>query len=193
LMRDVTRAQSNLNKKRLVAGLRLRELRARIEAGEVGDVSWWAFYDQHLAQVRSRTDAEKLMRMAGADDPEAALEVERTEAKERMRKHRAVAAKDGANVRSNGLSQPDIEDAEYEDVPKPRPKRRASTRVKAFTEGFLNTVWSVGIAAETYRTDEALDLLTKDQRAVAIETIEAAIGSLQKVGDRLRGKDREAA
>jgi hypothetical protein len=49
-----------------------------IEAGEVGDVSWWAFYDQHLA-----TDAEKLMRMAGADDPEAALEVERTEAKDR--------------------------------------------------------------------------------------------------------------
>jgi hypothetical protein len=106
LMLDVTTAESNLNKKRLSAGQRLLELRARIEAGEAGDVSWWDFYEEQLASFRSRKDAEKLMRMATADDPEAAFETERTEAKKRMRKRRAV----GANVRSIERAN-DVEDA----------------------------------------------------------------------------------
>ena len=90
LMLDVESAESNLGKKRLVAGQRLLELRHRVEAGEAGDASWWDFYDQHLAQFRTRKDAERLMRMAASDGAEAAFEAERTEARERMQKHRAA-------------------------------------------------------------------------------------------------------
>ena len=90
LMLDVASAESNLGKKRLVAGQRLLELRQRVEAGEAGDASWWDLYDQRLAQFRTRKDAERLMRMAASDDAEAAFEAERTKARERMQKHRAA-------------------------------------------------------------------------------------------------------
>ena len=95
-MLDINDAKLKLHTMRLVAGQKLLELRARIEAGEAGDVTWWAFYEEHLAEFRSRKDAEKLMRMAGADDPEAALQIER--AKDRNRKR--IARSRGADVRS---------------------------------------------------------------------------------------------
>jgi hypothetical protein len=76
---------------RLDAGRMLLELRAGIEAeGE----NWWKW--QRGKFNRSRKDMEKLMRLARAEDPEAAAEEERADAKARMKKVRS-----GANVRSN--------------------------------------------------------------------------------------------
>jgi hypothetical protein len=44
------------SKARLVAGVMLLDLRKRIDSGEAGDVSWWAWYEQKF--VRTRKDAE---------------------------------------------------------------------------------------------------------------------------------------
>jgi hypothetical protein len=49
----------------LAAGAQLLALRARIEAGECGDVDWWEWFDANVRH--SRKDAEKLMRIAEAD------------------------------------------------------------------------------------------------------------------------------
>src|SRR5262249_50310562 len=79
--------------KRLAAGLRLLELRERVEAGEAGDASWWEYYDKHLSTYRSREDAEKLLAIASAEDAGAAAEEERRKACEsmaEMRKRRAA-------------------------------------------------------------------------------------------------------
>jgi hypothetical protein len=89
---------ANLDKRatsaRVAAGKMLIELRARIEGGEAGEgVSWWEWCEANIQ--RSRKDCEKLMRMASSDDPEAAIEDERAQARERMQRVR-----NGANVRS---------------------------------------------------------------------------------------------
>ena len=63
------------SKARLVAGVMLLDLRKRIDSGEAGDVSWWAWYEQKF--VRTRKDAEKPMKLAAAEDPELAFEEER--------------------------------------------------------------------------------------------------------------------
>ena len=68
------------------AGKQLVELQVRIEAGEAGDgVKWWHWYAEHFKN-RTRRDAQRVMALARADDPEAAAE----EAREKTRK--AVAA-----------------------------------------------------------------------------------------------------
>jgi hypothetical protein len=74
---------------RIEAGRMLIELRARIEAGEVGLVGWWHWYSANF--TRSRRDAEKCMALAQAKDPSAALEHERQRAREGMREYRAAA------------------------------------------------------------------------------------------------------
>jgi hypothetical protein len=53
-MYEVTRHRASMN-----------ALRARIEAGECGDVDWWEWFDANVRH--SRKDAEKLMRIAEAD------------------------------------------------------------------------------------------------------------------------------
>jgi hypothetical protein len=63
---------------RLEVGNMLLELRQRVEAGEVGDIAavdWWGWYEDNFR--RSRRDAERLMEIASADDPQAALEQRR--------------------------------------------------------------------------------------------------------------------
>src|SRR5262249_28893465 len=87
LMYDITSIESRLTKKRVIAGQRLLELRTRIEAGEAGDVTWWDYYDKHLSSFRYRKDAEKLLKIAAAENPEEASEAQRNH--EHQAKHRA--------------------------------------------------------------------------------------------------------
>jgi hypothetical protein len=73
------------------AAIVLAEMRQRVEAGEAGDISWWDWFDQNVQ--RNRRDAEKLLKIASAEDPEAAAEEERRKAREGMdatRKRRAA-------------------------------------------------------------------------------------------------------
>jgi hypothetical protein len=100
ILYDAKTLQGRANKHRVQAGQKLLELRQRIEAGEEGDVAWWDWFETQDI-VRSRKDAEKLMRIASAEDPEAALEDDNAKARERMRKLR-----DGANVRSKPEATP---------------------------------------------------------------------------------------
>jgi hypothetical protein len=64
-MYEVTRHRTSMNEHMLAAGAQLLALRARIEAGECGDVDWWEWFDANVRH--SRKDAEKLMRIAEAD------------------------------------------------------------------------------------------------------------------------------
>lgn len=74
---------------RLDAGRMLLELRTRVEA-EGGD--WWKW--QIGKFDRSRKDMERLLRLASAEDPEAAVEDERT--KQKARDDRRPRARSGA-------------------------------------------------------------------------------------------------
>lgn len=73
---------------RIRAGLLLNELRKRVEAGEVGEgVNWWEWYDANFA--RSQRDARVVMKIAADDNPEAAAQAERDQARAKMQAHRA--------------------------------------------------------------------------------------------------------
>jgi hypothetical protein len=94
---DSRAAARRCDKLRLKAGQKLLEMRHRVEAGEAGDVTWWEWFGQWSGLngtvpclLRSRKDCERLMRIAGADDPEAALEDERAKAREGMRRLRGT-------------------------------------------------------------------------------------------------------
>lgn len=83
---DAGRAETTCAKHQLQAGLRLIELRACVER-DGGD--WWAFFDEKFTgYIKSRSYAEKLMRWARADDPEAAREADKTKQREAMQKIR---------------------------------------------------------------------------------------------------------
>ncbi len=99
-LRQADRSDNAASNHRLAAGRMLITLRKRVE-GE--GLNWWKFAAEHFD--RSRKDIEKIMRLARADDPEAAAEAERAEARERMARSRASdqAGPDGANVRSTQL------------------------------------------------------------------------------------------
>jgi hypothetical protein len=77
---------------RVKAGKLLLDLRARIEAGEAGEVIWWKWFADH--SVRSRRDAERVMKLARSDDPETSAETERETAREGMRRSREKATAD---------------------------------------------------------------------------------------------------
>jgi hypothetical protein len=52
-------------------------------------VKWWPWYKSKFG--RSRRDAEKIMKLAGAEDPEEAHDEEKAQAVERMRRNRSAA------------------------------------------------------------------------------------------------------
>ena len=78
---DADRAEVRRNQHRLAARQLLLRLRQRIEAGEDGDIAWWDWFEENIE--RSRKDGERLMRIASAEDPKAALEVVRAKNRER--------------------------------------------------------------------------------------------------------------
>jgi hypothetical protein len=82
---------------RLNAGRMLLELRHQVEA-EGAD--WWQWQKGHFS--RSRKDLEKLMRLASADETEAAIEEYWQKDAEQRRKARA---KNGADVCSNPIER----------------------------------------------------------------------------------------
>ena len=84
---EATTLQARADKHRLQAGQKLLSLRQRIEAGEEGDVAWWDWFETQ-DMGRGRKDCERLMRIASAEDPEAALEDDNAKAREGMRRLR---------------------------------------------------------------------------------------------------------
>jgi hypothetical protein len=82
--RIAAKAQADYRSARIAAGDALNELRERVEAGEAGELKWWDWYETRFR--RSRRDAEKVMALAAAPDPQGA------HAKEKDANRIAVAA-----------------------------------------------------------------------------------------------------
>jgi hypothetical protein len=95
-------SQGKSTRYRVQAGNMLLALRKRIEEDkEAGrDVKWWPWYRSKFG--RSRRDAEKVMALADAHDPNAAAAAERDKAKLAMRKSRS---RNAANVSRNHESK----------------------------------------------------------------------------------------
>jgi hypothetical protein len=86
-------AGKRADRARINAGMMLNDLRKRVEAGEVGEnIDWWEWYDDRF--VRSRKDARKVMNLASAEDPDAALAAEQ----EANREAKARERQKGADV-----------------------------------------------------------------------------------------------
>jgi hypothetical protein len=80
-------AHGKFKSERLKLAQDLLEARARIEtAGEEGDIGWWAWFEKTFPQ--SRSDAEHLLAIASADNPQAAYEADKAKTAARVRAHR---------------------------------------------------------------------------------------------------------
>ena len=185
---DANQAEARCHRFRLKAGSKLLTLRQRIEAGEAGEISWWDWFeklkeDKIPVLIRSRKDCERLMRLASADDPLAALEAE--QAKDRDRKR--IARSYGADVRSisrqvgAGCCSGTFVTVVEGSTPHYRRSDAEIGRDK-FLSGFIGAVLAIGT---TSFGDAAFDLLTMEQKANAIEDIEKAMASLRKMIDQL--------
>ncbi len=106
---DLSRAQARCNKLRLSAGLKLLELRGLVEADGADWWDWWEANKERML-LHGRKDCERLLRIASADNPEAALADER--AKDRDRKRVARGA-------DKAVSAP-ITRQEPEEIERPR-------------------------------------------------------------------------
>jgi hypothetical protein len=89
---------------RISAGKQLVELKDRIEAGEAGKgVKWWSWYTENFKN-RTRRDAQKVMALANADNPEEAAEEERAKNRAAVAAHRRRAAQAEEQERSEDTS-----------------------------------------------------------------------------------------
>jgi hypothetical protein len=82
----IVEAEQKTQSARIECGMRLLELRARIETGEAGKITWWQWYEQKFA--RSRADAEKVMAIASDANPQAANEAAKARNAENNRAYR---------------------------------------------------------------------------------------------------------
>jgi hypothetical protein len=92
---------------RIEAGKLMLECRKRVEAGEAGDqyrTDFWAWFAVK-AKGRSRKDAERVMRLASAPDPMAALGEERRKARESMAEMRKRRGANNADVSSEEIER----------------------------------------------------------------------------------------
>jgi hypothetical protein len=140
---EAMRCDKKAYSSRIYAGQLLLELRARIEAGEAGDgVNWWDWYATKF--VRSRKDAEKVMRLAREDDPEAAHEEEK--AAQRQRMNQLNAERRGAQLRSN-----DEDVSEDDPDPDDEPSDDEETDPENYRTAFLLTADVAGEMAAKCR------------------------------------------
>ena len=94
---------------RIRAGQLLLTLRERIQAGEAGNIAWWDWYKANI--TRTRRDAEKVMKIARAADPEEAAAAERATNREAVAKHEK---KKKAAAEAKTDSDPDLIDQALE-------------------------------------------------------------------------------
>ena len=119
LFEGVMNAHGKLVSARVACGKELLALRVRIEGGEAGKVEWWEWYGERFA--RSRRDAEKVMALAAAEDPEAAHEAAKAVDRERKREERAPTSKPVQRTVSGGHAA-----GKNADKSKPTPRAAAT-------------------------------------------------------------------
>jgi hypothetical protein len=189
-MYDANNAIARANRLRLKVGMKLLELRERVEAGEAGEISWWDWFEQRRVDgpflLRSRKDAERLMRIARAEDPESALEEDNAKARERMRKQRDGANK--ADVRSK--TEPDADEpVEEPDTDEEMDERiaRAQARQKnrKFEAQHGPMFPSKADEGSWQRLAKVMALLNSDQEGERQSAANAANKILEPMGWRL--------
>jgi hypothetical protein len=85
---QVDEAHRKASTARLECGLLLLELRQRVQAGEIGDLAtWWEWYGDNF--TRSRSDAERLIAIAAAENPQQAYQTEKERVRVAVHKHRS--------------------------------------------------------------------------------------------------------
>jgi hypothetical protein len=99
----VVDAEHRTRTARIECGIELMALRARIEAGEAGKIGWWEWYQQKF--TRDRRDAERIMAIASAENPQAAHEAEKAATRKRMQRLRA---RTGAQTQCAPGPEPEI-------------------------------------------------------------------------------------
>ena len=86
---------------RITAGQLLIEARERVTAGEAGNMGWQTWC---LANIdRSYRNVQRLITVAKADDPQAALEKDRATARERMQRSREANDSSAKGAAANAL------------------------------------------------------------------------------------------
>jgi len=90
LARDIERHAEQADECVIAATMLLREARVRVEAGEAGDIKWYAWAEKNIKLSQSRL--RDLLRIAEADDPRKELERQRRLLRERVEKHRGKEA-----------------------------------------------------------------------------------------------------
>ncbi len=82
----VERLRNKQQSDRLKLALDLRDLKARIEDGEAGDLcalDWWGWFDANF-RAFSRSEAEKMLAVANAENPATAMDKLREQRKARV-------------------------------------------------------------------------------------------------------------
>lgn len=84
----ISRAEKRIQNQRVEAGKLLLEMRRRVEGGEVGKTTWWAWYEANAGY--SRKTGEELMRWASSENPTEAHETQKTKMRKALRDLRAM-------------------------------------------------------------------------------------------------------
>jgi hypothetical protein len=90
LFDKAAKADEKAESYRISAGLELARARARVDAGEVGQITWTAWCADNIK--RSEGDIRKVLAIASAADPAKAAAVERQRNREAIAKHRAYVS-----------------------------------------------------------------------------------------------------
>jgi hypothetical protein len=100
---DLNRAQKRCDDLRLSVGRKLVELRGLVEAS---GADWWDWWDANRERMllSGRKDCERLLRIASADDPEAAIADERAKDRDRKRMERTSAPSDAPEIVSDEVA-----------------------------------------------------------------------------------------
>jgi hypothetical protein len=98
----IERAQSKVKSLWLETGRLLLQLKQCVDAGEVGELAiWWEWYADNFPKGRSQSDAQRLIAMASAPDPETAEQEARAKNRQHQKTHRELRRRMFATIRSS--------------------------------------------------------------------------------------------
>jgi hypothetical protein len=114
---DAKGLQTRANNHTLEASKKMLWLRKRIEDGEEGNVTWWEWFEnQPEDSICSRKYAEKLLKIAGAEDPEAESERQKAANRNSKAKAKAPSPSEGRGGEDDEDNPDNSDDAEIVEV-----------------------------------------------------------------------------
>ena len=137
----ITTAQAKVDELRIKVGRELLDLRASVEAGEMGELAtWWEWYRDNF--TRSRGDAEKLMQIAADDNPQKAYEEGKAKNAKNNRAYRRRKQQVPSRSREREeKSQPALKLVEVVDPPQPPKRQFDKAKVDKVVAAFVALPW----------------------------------------------------